>query len=440
MPVLFGILKYMGKEQGITQPNENERYAQFAKGQKHFAAEIGERTLDVAQHGKAAKESDLESIQRQLESHQQKMEQLRDDIDAKKRNVITKIMNFKQLKELKKKLNREQTIVQKYEEEQKWRAEMIGYYDRIIEEEEAMGQLMEEAQTDNEVFDTEKKVEMMEEEKGRSVMEQAKKHNVFFVSDIVTAEWKPSANNRALNTKELDFEDQLDIILGLEPTLSVSTLAPDSKNRTFGNGAMGVLLSGGHIVGGETNDAGTVAMGLRSRYIDKRSRTVEAIDKAIGGRYGGKTENSSYNELVVEQPEVAGIYFKLDAEDIVKYTNEDKEVLLPKAYGDAWWEERIGVMVKTGVPIFVIEQDTNKVRLVHTIDIKRRSFKVTPAYDPENMVDMPGIYKQHLDAEHKRVSVTKVFDKTAHLLIDEEREQHEREKDKGNSTNFINVY
>ena len=432
----------MEQKQVAGRPEEQpDKYEQFAQGRRKLYAEIGVRTIDEAQHDKRGKEMDIESNQRFIEQYTQKLEQLRDDVDAKKKSLISKVLNYKQIKALKKELSRTETFVQQHEEEKKWREEMVGYYDRIIAEEEEMGRLMEEAQQDNALFDEKKKLELIEEEKGRSVMDQAKKHGVFFVSDIVTADWKPSANNQAINTKELDFEDQLNIMLGLEPTISVSTLSPDSKNRTFGNGAMGVLLSGGRIVGGEETDAGTVATGLRSRYIDKRHRTVEAIDKAIERPWGGgKEDSTSYNELVVEQPEVAGIYFKMEAAELEQYTNEHGEITPPKNYGDAWWEERIGAMRKTGVPIFVIEKDTNNVRLVHDIDIKKKTFKVTPKYDPENIVNMPGIYQQHLDTEHRRASVTQVFDKAAHMLSEEERLQHEREKDKGDSSNFINVY
>lgn len=429
----------MEQEQGVGQPNEDARYKQFAEGRKQFAAEIGERTLDVAKEGKTAKEGDLESQHQYLEQHQQKMEKLRDDIDAKKRNVITKIMNFKQLKELEKELNREQTIVQKYEEEQKWRAEMIGYYDRIIEEEEQMGMLMEEAYADNETFDAEKKAEIAEEAKGRSVMERAKKHNVFFVSDIITA-GQASANNRAVRTEGMDFDEQLDIVLGLEPTIAVSTLSPDSKNRTFGRGAWGVLISGGRITGGEPGDAGSWATGLRSRvFHSKESTTVKGIDEAIEGRYDGKMGDGGYNELAVEQPEVAGVYFKLETKDLPEDLQTGKNITLPRQFGDAWWEQ-IGKVMNTGAPMFVIERDNNTVRMVYDIDMEKRSFKVTPTYAPENVVNMPGIYKQHLDAQHKRVSITKIFDKTAHLLTEEERAQHEREKGKGDTSNFINVY
>jgi len=272
------------------------------------------------------------------------------------------------------------------------------------------------------------------------VMEQAKKHNVFFVSDIVTADWKPSANNRAIDTKKLDFEDQLNIILGFEPTIAVSTLSPNSPNRTFGNGAWGVLLAGGRITGGEPSDAATVAAGLRRRLFHSNdSKTVEGIDKAIEGRYGGKMMNTSYNELVVENPEVAGVYFKIKSDVLPQDIQAGEDILLPRQYGDAWWEQ-VGHIMGTGVPMFAIEQDTNMVKMVYDIDLKNRSIKMTPPYDAENVVNMPGIYKQHLDKEHKRASVTKVFYKAAHLLTEEEREQHEREKDKGDASNFINVY
>ena len=419
---------------------ETDRYAQFADGRRKFAADIGERVLDVAHEGKESKDRDIESAQHHIEAYQQKIEALRSDVDAKKRNLITKVLNHKQLKELRKELIRTETIVQKREEEQKWRTEMIGYYDRIIEEEEQMGALMEEAYADNELFDEAKRMELIEEEKGRSVMERAKKHNVFFVSDIVTAEWKPSANNLAIDTKQLDFEDQLHIVLGLNPTIAVSTLSPDSKNRTFGNGAWGVLLSGGRITGGEPSDAGTRATGLRSRaFHSKDSVTIEGIDEAIEGRYEGKVKNSSYNELAVEKPEVAGVYFKLEAEYLPEDMQTGKDITLPKQFGNAWWEQ-VGKIMDTGAPMFVIERDTNTVHMVYDIDMQKRSFKITPAYEPNNVANMPGIYRQHLDDEHKRVSVTKVFDKTVHLLSAGEREVYEQEKDKGNSDNIINVY
>ena len=430
----------MEQKIGMEQSGENDHYKEFAEGRKRFAGEIGEHTLDVAKEGKEDKERDLEMAQQHVEAYKKKAEQLRDAIDAKKRGLIAKIINYKQLKELRKDLSRNEDVLREREEEQQWRTEMIGYYDRLIEEEEQMGELMEEAYADNALFDEAKKQELIMEEQGRSVMEQAKKHNVFFVSDIVTADWKPSANNYVIDTKKLDFEDQLNIVLGFEPTIAVSTLSPDSPNRTFGTGAWGVLLAGGRIVGGAESDAGTVAKGLRSRYIDPRRRSVKAIDAAIERPWGGgKEASTSYNELVVEKPEVAGVYFKLESEDIPQDMQQGKEITLPKNYGDMWWGQ-VGQIMKTGTPLFVIERNNNTVRMIYDVDLENRSFKMTPAYDPENLTNMPGVYKQHTDEAHRRDAVGKVFDKASHLLTEEEREQHEREKDKGDASNFINVY
>lgn len=431
---------YMEQKPITEQTTEDERYKAFAEDQRKLAAGIGERVSDVAKERKESKERDAESACQAVEEYGGKVERLREDVDAKKKSLLSKVINFKKLKELQKELHRSENILSEREAEQKWHEEMIGYYDRILEEEEAMGRLMEEAYVDNALFDEKKRVELAEEEKGRSVAEQAKKHGVFFVSDIVTADWKPSANNYAIDTRQLDFDDQLNIILGLEPTLSVSTLSLNSQNRTFGTGAWGVLLSGGRIIGGEETDAATVATGLRNRHIQKESRSIAAIDKAIERPWsGGKEGSTSYNELVVEQPEVAGVYFKIESSDIPHGMQEGMEIWLPEQYGDAWWEQ-IGSIMKTGAPLFAIEQNSIAVRMVYDINLKDRTFKVTPSYAPENMTDMPGIYKQHIDEGHRRDAIGKVLDKVAHLLSEEDRALHEQEKNKKAGDNFINVY
>lgn len=432
----------MERGQLAEQPKkEVDRYAQFADGQRKFAAELGHQVLDVAHEGKQARETEQRWTQERVEQYQQKLERLREDINGKKKNLISRVLHHKQLRELRNDLRRNENIVAQYAEEQQWRQEMIAYYDRIIAEEEQMGKLMEDAHLDNEQFDEAKRIELQEEEKERSIVEQARKHNVFFVSDIVTAEWKPSANNRVLDTKALEFEDQLHVILGLDPTISASTLSPGSRNRTFGTTSWGVFLSGGRIIGGEQGDAGSVARGLRERYFSKPSRSVAAINEAIErpSVAGGKTQDGSYNELGVENPEVGGVYFKLETDDLPSDMQTGQEISLPRQYGEAWWAQ-IGAVMQTGAPLFAIERNNNTVRMVYDIDLASKTFKLTPPYAPENIVNMPGIYKQHLDPDHRRRAVGQVFDKTAHLLPAEERAMHEQNLDKPYSGNYINVH
>lgn len=252
-------------------------------------------------------------------------------------------------------------------------------------------------------------------------------HKVFFVHDIVDVDWKPSENNKAIDTRELDFEDQLNITLGLDPTLSVSTISPDSKNRTFGRGSWGVVMSGGRIVGGQESDAATVATGLKDRHLDERFTSTEAIDKAIERPYSGEKENSeSYNELVLESPEVAGVYFKW--RDDLPEVSEGVEISLKNdevsGYGswDNWWNT-IQETIKTGAPLFMMESNNN-IRMVYDLDISQRTFKVTPIYTPETLIDMPEIYKQHTDESSKAKAIGRVIDKVGHLLTEEERDKY----------------
>lgn len=421
---------------------DDERFGNFVAGQRALAAEQGQSLLDLAKERKGWKESDSDTAKEHIENYKKDIERLRTEIDAKKRSLISRIIDYKKINSLRKEMNRRETILAQRNETQRQRTELIEYYDKIIDDEERLGRVMEEAYKENADFDARKKAELIEEEGNRNVGNLIKKHQVFFVHDIIDADWKPSANNRAINTKNLDYEDQLDIVLGLDPTISVSTLSPDSKNRTFGKNSWGVFLAGGRILGGEESDAGTVGMDLRSRYIPEASRSAKAINRAIERPNGGGKKEGSYNELVMERPEVAGVYFKWGS-DYLPQIKEGTDISLKEKINgsylsDEWWETLENSM-KTGAPIFVIDNDNN-VRMVYDINIKARTIKVTPKYDPENFVDMPGIYKQHTDKSSKRAAITRVFDKVSHIIPEEERISHEKEKHESDGKFFYSVH
>lgn len=430
----------VAEEGGAASETDEERYRKFAGGRKDLYASLGVDSLREAKQDRNSALSDVESMKRFEELYSGQAEKLREEISQMKANLITRLLEFRRIRELKRELKAAENSQSVAREQSARKAELLGFYDKLVAEQEELSRLMEEALKDNEEFDASKRSELLENEKNRDVKTLAGKHKVFFVHDIVVADWKPSANNRAINTKNLDFEDQLDIVLGLEPTLSVSTLSPDSKNRTFGDYSWGVLMSGGRVVGGQESDAATVAAGLRNRRIEKRFQTIEAIDKAIERPWGGGKKNSeSYNELVLEKPEVAGVYFKWN-DDLPAFEEGGDIFLLnsEKARYDGWWK-RLGQATRSGAPVFVIEQDNN-VRLVHGIDLVARSFKVTPKYEPENLIDMPGIYQQHLGKEEKRKAVMRVFDKAAGLIPEEEQEKYRPDGSENDTRTFGNIH
>lgn len=398
-----------------------EKFSGFIKHKKEFYRKNDMEVVKEATHGKKGELKEAEFIKGYIEEYMAKAEEIRSEIENKKSSIINRVLEFRKIKELEKKLNFNERVLEDNKRRLAQKLELADAYDYMIAEEIKLSAIMEEAHKENTQWDENKRLELIKEEDRRDVSKLAEEHGVFFCHDIVDAEWKPSANNNAINTKELDFNNQLDILHGLDPTISVSTLHEGSKQRTFGKGSWGVFLSGGRVLGGEKSDAGSVAYGLRDRrFCSTRSMTTESIEDAICGR----EDSSSYNELVVENPEIAGVYVKWDDEmpDLV----ENNEVYLKNENGvgyDRWWDQLSDVM-KRGMPLFVLNQNSNTVRLMYDVDIKNRSFKVTPEYNPKNFVDMPGIYQQHLGKEEKRKAAMRVFDKAAGLIPEDERSEY----------------
>lgn len=410
-------------------PADEEKYQQFASREKVRWAEQGMNPLLVAEDARRSVEMMLKQEEGSLENYKGRVEALRSDIDAKKSSIISHILNFREIQSLKRQLGTVEHIRDSAEKFTEDRKELLVAYDRLVSEQKELGALMEDAYKENAEWDEGKRQEFLREEEGRSVSNLTAKHGVFFVHDIVVADWKPSENNRAIDTQKLGLLDQLDIVQGLGPTISVSTLEKDTKQKTFGEGAWGVFLSGGRVLGGEPTDAGTIAHGLRDRRLTggESNKTVEGIERAIHGDEW-HDRKSGYNELVVENPEVAGVYVKWDGdrppliegEDIVlskkdKYDRNDRYA--------AWWET-ISSVVDRGLPLFVINRADNSARMIYDINISQKSFKVTPEYNPQDMVDIPGIYKQHLGEEERRKAAMRVFDKAVGLIPEEERAQY----------------
>lgn len=409
---------------------EEERYQQFATAERNFFHENEMDSLAEALHGRESARAALESSERVLSGLQEDIERKRAEIDTLKSSIITRVLEFKRIRELQKEISQgEGSVDQRLKEQLEQRKKLVSYYDRLASEEEEMGKLMEEAYKMNADFDVQKELEEFE---GRDVKQLAERHGVFFVHDIVDEDWKPSANNQAIDTKQLDWDEQLDLLLGLEPTISVSTIHPGTKQGTFGGGSWGVFLSGGRALGGEMGDAGTVAEGLRDRSISRNGITdvAEAISRrreyASGYVEDYKETDSSYNEIVLESPEVAGIYVKWN--DEMPALQEGKVISLENANGrryDRWWSD-LSKQMERNVPLFIFDRtgDSNSVRMIYDIDVERRTFKVTSKYRPENIVDMPGIYKQHLGEVEKRKAAMRVFDKVTGALNEQELETY----------------
>lgn len=152
------------------------------------------------------------------------------------------------------------------------------------------------------------------EQMQKTVEQTMLRNGVFFVHTI--NETKGLRHNSNSNVAEnATFEDDIDILLSLEPSLSTSTLQSgvDEEGKVSGlwSQSGGVLISGGKIAAALEQDIGTLSQGIKSRHaFSEGDKTVEQIDEVVSApRRSTPGELGGYNELVVDNPEISG-YFK----------------------------------------------------------------------------------------------------------------------------------
>lgn len=163
------------------------------------------------------------------------------------------------------------------------------------------------------------------EQKARSVEEISKREGVFFIHSMpLVGEVQTGSeyNNAVIDGRSVDIKTKLELILGLSPTLSCSTIKSGDSASQMTQKA-GIILGKGQVLFAKGSDAYTVVedspMMRRSKdatadynplNTDIQQNPEENIKEAIDHKVGGKkVDASSYNELVVENPQCAGFFF-----------------------------------------------------------------------------------------------------------------------------------
>lgn len=140
-----------------------------------------------------------------------------------------------------------------------------------------------------------------------SVPQITRTEGVTFVHAVNPGVSMHDANNPLLSSP-LSWKQKLDIVLTLDPTVSASTIRPGQNAGDSLWGRMGVLLNDGRVLDAHRRDMGTVVTSLRSRTrsIGLTVSLPEEIKDAVRSTDGG------YNELVIAEPKVFGIYVSRD--------------------------------------------------------------------------------------------------------------------------------
>ncbi len=393
-------------------------------------------TVDDLRNMKEFAQSRKDSSEQLFEMKQKEVERLREEIEGKKEGIIQRILEFKKIREMERQIGFQREVGERHEKDASEIQKLIGQYDGLIAERERYDALVEEAYAENDAFDERGKETVLEEERKRDIANLAKEHGVFFAHDYVVGDGMPSANNNAINTRGMDLWDLLDTDLALAPPIAVSSLHPGTREGLFkdkgsprGSG-FGCFISNGRVTAADKSDMGSVAISRYERVVHSaEAKKADSIDRAIrkadfDGKSGYNEKSTSYNELVIQNPEIAGVYFKWEeGNGNQSALTDNAEISLQNGNGrgyDGWWKI-IEDLKKRNLPVFVLDRLNNTTRLAHDIDTEKRTFKVTPVFTPEMMVSLPGIYKQHTDKEERRKAVMRIFDKVSGVLTDEEK-------------------
>lgn len=149
----------------------------------------------------------------------------------------------------------------------------------------------------------------------RSIDKNAREHEVVFLHGLPQGEFMANTadNNPTLNTSGLSARAKADIVMGLEPTISVSTFSPHDEREASLMYSSGLIIGEGTIMSAYEEDAATYAESFDIKFpkYDERAvssvqpRPIEEISKSIAqeGR-----NLLPWNEFVVQRPKVAGVF------------------------------------------------------------------------------------------------------------------------------------
>jgi len=326
--------------------------------------------MEETTENKFSNEEQQKNIQEQREKVNSEIEEIKNNLDKRKKSFIYKIQEMfiankkgideeivglfesegltksaiknklyqkdfeiiKTIRDNKDNLNKVNVYSEAKEKEIKEQNDYLKELKKSIEEKyKAINEAEEIMNSDYEIKEIEKTIknfysEMISqkniiesETKERNVAEISKDNNVLFCHAVPMAmlpasDVSFSQNNSLVNTNKIGPEEKLKMILGIEPTLSVSTI--DKEHQVLA-GDFGLILKGGSVLAGYNQDAG-VALG--SNIYDRKSKrdsslNTSTIQKDIASNIDNSInskDKDGWNELVVENPKVAGLFYQIN--------------------------------------------------------------------------------------------------------------------------------
>lgn len=157
---------------------------------------------------------------------------------------------------------------------------------------------------------------------GRTVEEISKDTGSFFVHTLLSEELGNRHNENSNVTWETTSEDDLDILLALQPSISASSVVPGKESKLWSAGIRheaegGLILGQGYIGQAHKNDMLTKPLGIKERQslakegLGSKDDLIKVVRREESAESGSQ---ESYNEIVVNEPHAVA-YFQRGVQD-----------------------------------------------------------------------------------------------------------------------------
>lgn len=208
----------------------------------------------------------------------------------------------------------------------------------------------------------------------KTVEQTLLRNNAFIVHAIQTRkEGRHNANSNI--SQRATIEDDIDILLSLEPSISTSSVIPGVKHGLWEN-RIGVILGGGEIMGGAQTDNQTQVGGIR--YRNGTRLNSDEIDALVSNK-----EERGYNELVVNNPKIFGFYQNATLDEsgrMLGFVKSSKSLDDNNEYRDDFMQH-MNLATKKGIPLMVMTPDRRLFEFLSINNEGEISFgsEITPA-------------------------------------------------------------
>lgn len=310
----------------------SEVAAQILQMRKEYAAkkeQTQQQNLEI-QEQKAKLTQEIEIAKERMEKIEKIISDFEKSIQEQQSKLWYKFTNLFVQRELddERVLKIAQEKLTQTQEEAREKATLLDETKEVILESAGL----EEAKKELKSFYSEQsaiKSRFEEEREQRDLARVSKEKGVAFIHGLPLDNFEmnnTSANNAVIDSQNVDAQSKIQMIMGLEPTLSTSTVNEGAKYNKGMMYPFGVILKGGEVVSAYRGDAGTEALGLyarKSKYDNDLDQSViqkdisQKIDESIENPLEAGTMTSDlsglgYNEIVVENPKISGLYINLE--------------------------------------------------------------------------------------------------------------------------------